>query len=119
MKAHFTEDRMTIVTDKGHGVFGCWFEGGNCCGIAEMYELIFTYPPTSEEEACKAFQETLMQWGAKRKKAFVHLTLSRYAHVHQAAWFVKALEAYPGAIKSEWRLNPNSGNEIQFWILPV
>lgn len=109
-----------IYDTKGHEFFyGDHFCNTFCCGMVEKGEFDFV---GKQPTYCTSLQEAFNEYIQTGKYAFAHLTITRPVGeriTHQPKWFMDCLKNYPGASYSGWRKNPNSGNEIQVWLLPV
>lgn len=101
-------------------------EGDTCCGIREYCNFEWGTLKGSEfKEVFAAIKAKFEEDAHENRYGFVHLTLlrtkdhqGRWRSTHPG-WFLLFLKQYPGATHSEWRANPNTGNKLQFWVLPV
>lgn len=102
-------------------IFGHETYADGCCGIVEYFNFTIREKlfEGEEKECLDALTEQLRYQA--RQCAFIHLTLSRRKTVkaEQPEWFVQFLNNWPQATFSDWRVNPNTGNSLQFWLLPV
>lgn len=100
--------------------------GDTCCGIREYCNFGWGKIQGSEfKEVFAAIKAEFEQDANENRYGFAHLTLlreqlsnGRFRSKHPG-WFLLFLKQYPGAVHSEWRVNPNTGNKLQFWVLPV
>lgn len=97
---------------------------GGCCGIEEFHSFEFEREPEkfNQLKFNEHFSDLCKTIGEYHRIGYLHLTLTRKEgseHPIQPSFFKAALDTYQGAIHSEWRRNPNTDNEVQFWILPV
>lgn len=98
-----------------------------CCGIRELCQFTFGQIKGDEiKEVFTAITEHFKENAKENRYAFAHLTLLREKDytgskfkAKYPGWFMLFLKQYPGAVHSEWRINPNTGNKLQFWVLPV
>jgi hypothetical protein len=123
-RLHFKKDAVPLRQSAytlpiGTISFGTY--GGSCCGITELCEFMFDFD-TTVEEFLPEFIKGLADYGETKAKGIVHLTLTKHPrgkHPYQPQWFIDTLAKYPDAIHGPWIYNPNSGNFIQMWMLPL
>lgn len=100
------------------------FTDSTCCGVIELRSFMFysdEEPTNFKEEFIKALREV----GKRGKKAIVHLTLTQQQgwgedwQEVQPDWFIKAVHEFPNSVHMDWKVNPNTKNKIQMWLLPL
>lgn len=94
----------------------------HCCGSYEFYNFSFpTTTPIEAKEIAESLSKALVKFAQDYCFCFLHLTLhaASAGKPYQPEYFVNMLTSWKGATHSRWRMNPNSNNYIQFWVLPV
>lgn len=100
-------------------LFGyCVNDGDRCCGIREYYDFYTNDVPrgVSVNAIKKAVKERWLEDAKLDMFGFIHLTL---LHANEyKPWFLSMLRQWKGAKHTDWHTNPNTGNKLQFWVLP-
>lgn len=91
------------------------YDWANCCGIREVGK--FSYRNLSEDLFTK-FKETLDDHADNFDYCFAHLVITQEMD-NWREWEEHLMRTFPNTKRSRWRINPNSGNKIRFYILQV
>lgn len=91
------------------------FSWVNCCGIREVGS--FGYRNLSDA-LIKKMKEILDNDADDDAYCFAHLVITKEMSDHEL-WDELIRANFPGTRRSRWRVNPNSGNAIRFYTLPV
>jgi hypothetical protein len=94
-----------------------------CCGLREIGTFDYGYRQkfsASVPEIIKTIQKAFAESNLFSNIGALTYTLVKYPYDQyvddKAAEFVKA---WPGATTGDWWYNPNSGNHVQIWTLPI
>lgn len=97
----------------------CVNETSMCCGIREYHEFYTHDIPRGVPVNAikKAVKERWLEDAKEDKFGFIHLTILH--NEGNKPWFLSMLRQWKGAKHTDWHTNPNTGNKLQFWVLPV
>ena len=90
-----------------------------CCGLREIGCFEFLSKPNYKEIIETIIDAFSKGYLTKRVGALTY-TLVRYNEdKHHDKDAALLMQAWPGASAGDWWYNPNSGNEVQIWTLPI
>jgi len=120
--AHFTHADLAFL-DKRIFSFNIDPMYKQCCGLREIGTFDYGYSQNfsaSVPEIIKTIQKAFAESNLFSNIGALTYTLVKYPNGRyledQAAEFVNA---WPGASAGDWWYNPNSGNYVQIWTLPI